>query len=528
VICYREHVYTSDLSYPNGIAITQAAPVNGWTFYTNHCCREASANLANSSSTPVFIRSTMFNQGGSSPCSDNSPKFLAKPLSSIHAFKTTIVPHSFDDPDKDSLIYDMANPWSNYQVNAPFNLGYSAYSPFYTPNASNPAPSLNPRTGDMKLLVNTSGNYYYGIQVAAFDRCNYQLKSITYFEFFQSHFMTGGNTFPLISAPLGGGNTPTHIEMVDTVYAGALYQLPISASDPDSSNGLPQNIRFTAWGTQFDSSALGGSVNCGNPPCASVTPALPGTFSGNGTINFSWQTSCNHLDNCQVPTEYVFHFKMEDDFCPVRGQQNASLRLILKPAQLLSAPSLDSLDADFAGNVTLFWTAPPDPNGIFQAYCIYADTTGNGNYYLVDSLTNYSQNSYVHIGANANYLTISYQLKIYSGCGTASSGFSTGSNSLIASFVGLAETEASTKLQIASIFPNPNQGQFTLSIISKLSAPNVKLSISDLSGRVVHEEYLNLEAGTQNLPLDASLSPGIYMLSIGEQAGNLTSRLIIY
>lgn len=73
-----------------------------------------------------------------------------------------------------------------------------------------------------------------------------------------------------------------------------------------------------------------------------------------------------------------------------------------------------------------------------------------------------------------------------------------------------------------AVYPNPSDGNINLVIPSSWS--NVKISITDLSGRV----YLNSIIFTQNpLQLSSLLSEGLYLLHVSANSGTQTIKLII-
>jgi hypothetical protein len=56
----EEHFYTSDASFPNGIALIGVPPASVWTFYLLTCCRAPSTNILNSTNTSYVIRARYF------------------------------------------------------------------------------------------------------------------------------------------------------------------------------------------------------------------------------------------------------------------------------------------------------------------------------------------------------------------------------------------------------------------------------------------------------------------------------------
>jgi len=77
------------------------------------------------------------------------------------------------------------------------------------------------------------------------------------------------------------------------------------------------------------------------------------------------------------------------------------------------------------------------------------------------------------------------------------------------------------------VFPNPSNGIVTISMVS-FGEP-LSIRIFDLSGKVVHEEFVLETAGTIRKQLSlSSLSKGIYTLHLNSETGNGIQRLTIY
>ena len=71
-------------------------------------------------------------------------------------------------------------------------------------------------------------------------------------------------------------------------------------------------------------------------------------------------------------------------------------------AQPLQPPSLRCASVNIAGDVTLTWVVPPDPNGLFQEYRIYGAAAVGGPYALLGTVPLYAQTTYFHAGAGAH------------------------------------------------------------------------------------------------------------------------------
>ncbi|MBK6540780.1 MAG: gliding motility-associated C-terminal domain-containing protein [Flavobacteriales bacterium] len=71
-------------------------------------------------------------------------------------------------------------------------------------------------------------------------------------------------------------------------------------------------------------------------------------------------------------------------------------------AQVLDPPVLSCATVNVAGDVTLNWVVPPDPNSIFDHYEVYHSSGLGGPYTLLAPTVNvYGQTTYLHLGAGA-------------------------------------------------------------------------------------------------------------------------------
>ncbi|WKZ66939.1 MAG: gliding motility-associated C-terminal domain-containing protein [Flavobacteriales bacterium] len=71
-------------------------------------------------------------------------------------------------------------------------------------------------------------------------------------------------------------------------------------------------------------------------------------------------------------------------------------------AQPLDPPALRCASVNVAGNVTLTWTPPVDPNGDFQAYEIWSANNPLGPFSVISTVAVYGQTTFFHAGAGAN------------------------------------------------------------------------------------------------------------------------------
>lgn len=77
-----------------------------------------------------------------------------------------------------------------------------------------------------------------------------------------------------------------------------------------------------------------------------------------------------------------------------------------------------------------------------------------------------------------------------------------------------------------NIFPNPNQGNFTVTI-SSATTVNGTLSVVDQLGRVLHTQNVDV-AGTKQIPLELSnIAPGAYLLEINAGGARSVKQFIV-
>ena len=88
--------------------------------------------------------------------------------------------------------------------------------------------------------------------------------------------------------------------------------------------------------------------------------------------------------------------------------------------------------------------------------------------------------------------------------------------------LGVAENEFTN----FNLFPNPNNGDFTVKLTSG-SSENIKVNVYDISGRQVYENsYANTGTFDQNVSLD-NIQAGVYLVSIADGTKKTVRRVVI-
>lgn len=78
-----------------------------------------------------------------------------------------------------------------------------------------------------------------------------------------------------------------------------------------------------------------------------------------------------------------------------------------------------------------------------------------------------------------------------------------------------------------NLFPNPSNGQFTLSI-AEYNSDNLRIDIYDVSGRIIYNQIIKETQNNMQIPMDMSnLSNGLYMLKVSSQTSAKTLRFSV-
>lgn len=393
-------------------------PTDGWILTYDNVFRSPTiTNLQNPDTYGMTLVAKIFN--ASNPinnCVDNSALFLQEPHFVSCAGKPFTMNLNAVDPDLDSLAISFVNPLDelggapyNAPTNPPlipFQLGFSVNSP--TPgtvaNPGNIVAQVNPTTGEITFLSNTTGSFVVKIKVKSF-RNGILISEVENDMQIEVTSCLGNNNPPTITPPFAG-------TFETTINAGDLVNFTLTSTDVELlQDGSPQRNYMNPSGLMFGTNSTA-TTGCIIPPCATVSSPPPAIGIQGSSLNFSWQTSCDHVVNADgtgldiVP--YHFVFRVQDDFCPVPSVVYATVTINVQNLNVIQAPAIDCIQGNAAGDFTITWQPVADPNGTFVEYQIYSVQDG-----LLATLPAIGSNTFTHLGVTQQ---TEYYIAVVSGC----------------------------------------------------------------------------------------------------------------
>lgn len=403
------------------ITIDGIPPQEGWVFtYENFSRNGNLTNISDPLTYGMTIRAKMFAVPGATPgeCMDSSPRFLQDPyFVSCSGSNYLYNPHAVDK-DLDSLSFRFSEPLNDFPtetydppnapINLPFENGFSFNNP--TPdntfNNSNVPSVLNSVNGQLTFTSFTQGNFAVKIAVDAF-RGGVKIATVEREMQLIVVSCNSGNNPPNITPPFAGGTFETE------VFAGESIDFSLLISDNDLlDNGSAQTISLTATGVAFGIPIISSS-NCDTEPCASLNANTPISNPTNLQVDFSWQTSCDHLldatGNALDVVPYTFVFRVQDDYCPVPGVRYQTITIHVKNRDVIPPTFISCIATNESNDVEVQWEQSGNINNAFEGYTLDLIGEGEiGNYPAINSTT-HIENS---IGDQNN----SFAIGVISGC----------------------------------------------------------------------------------------------------------------
>jgi gliding motility-associated-like protein len=372
-------IYVSDVLDLDGLP-----PPEGWSFTFETLNRKASiSNLLTPSLYGMTLTASMFeNSPVQANCMDNSPKIL----NDLNFIACNSDNYSFvqliTDDDFDQLSYRLSSPLKNI-VSGAFQQGINPLPVDYAPNYSNllPTPSvlsnasntdlsINPSNGDLTFKTVSNGEYVVKFEVDSHRNGKKNATiGIEYTVFVVS--CDNSNTSPDVTGPFVG--------LFDyEATAGEIVTFNIASTDTEllQDGSLQTNI-ITPNGTMFGSNFSNSSGGCLIQPCAVLNP-LPLIANNQGSnVNFSWETSCNHLRN-QYGNEFDslafdFVFKFQDNYCQIPKTTYKRVTIHVETKTEIEPALVDCIQVLQNGDLLVTRTDPVNTNNVpvfFELNCI--------------------------------------------------------------------------------------------------------------------------------------------------------------
>ena len=178
-----------------------------------------------------------------------------------------------------------------------------------------------------------------------------------------------------------------------------------------------------------------------------------------------------------------------------------------------------TINQDVGQTWSLIWSHYEDFT--FGTYNIYRGTRPS-NISLLTSIAS-NLNSYTDLAPPARLLY--YQIEVVSpaGCSPAKSSYDNSRSNIMDNGEGTGLADAHGIELRFEIYPNPNNGQFFLSMFNTADSKSI-IEITNSLGQVVSIEQITLRQGNQNHTMNlANIKSGIYFVRIG----STTKRLVI-
>lgn len=374
----------------NPITLNGVPPSSGWFFTYENFSRSGNlTNITNPTNYGITISAAMYPiPGATGGCIDNSPRFLQEPyMVSCAGEEYNYNPHAVD-ADLDSLVFNWSQPMDYFPTGVynppsnpgpvPFEPGFSFNNP--TPDASfdpgNVAATIDNATGEINFTSNTQGNfatkvkvdaYRNGVKIATIEREAQQIVTNC----------AGTNTAPTVTPPFAAG---TSFETM--IFAGDPINFDIITTDNESlQDGSPQSNIITTTGLMYGTNYTNAGGGCSITPCATLDNTPPIINNNGSTVEFDWQTSCDHLIGAsgvvQDNVPYIFVFKVQDDYCPVPEVRYVTVVVNVQNKNVLPAPEITCITTDVNDDVTINWDPVNDPTGDFDSYEIFSIADGS-------------------------------------------------------------------------------------------------------------------------------------------------------
>ena len=342
-ICIHEGIYTAEVDLP--------ASNYGYYLLYARCCRNTMVNV------PINIGETYFAIIPPTSIPNNTPQFTAVPAPYICVHDTISVSYATVDPDGDSLVYSLEQPYAGGNANSPIpgvptNFSTSAdlpgvpynsgYSPQFPTGNKGGYASINKVTGILSVYATLQGRYAIAVDVYEYRNGKYISK-------------TRRDVQLIVISSCGLNDAPKRIPITNDTIASD--KTITSVYRTEAGTELVFGIRFVADNSKpspcpvnITSVNAAGFINTGGFKSApTLSSVVYDTVDHSATLYFTWQTSCADVN----ANPYTFTLTVTDDACPPKTTTNG-FAIYVFPFQ--GADKILGPDPVCAGASTLYST----------------------------------------------------------------------------------------------------------------------------------------------------------------------------
>jgi len=275
-----------------------------FTLEWSDCCRNPGIT-SGASNQGIGISTTTLNTN-IVPC-NSSPQFSNPPVPYICQGQPYVFNQGATDAEGDSLAYALGQCNTNTNGGSvTYGAGYSAAQPL----GSTWNVSINPITGDITVIPNPTGNVVVGVMCVYVEEWrNGTLINTVVRDIQMTVIPCPANTLPVVDSVTNISNGQGNGYVVNTCLGDSLcFDLPVI--DPDSGQNL----------VVFWNQGIPGGVffETGNP---TNVDTITGSVNAGVSTSFCWVAN--------TPGVFAFQVTVQDDGCPIIGQNQFTIQIIV-------------------------------------------------------------------------------------------------------------------------------------------------------------------------------------------------------
>ena len=528
--------------YTYQATITFPANCDAWNINFDLCCRDASTNTNGGTGNNVYVESLL--NTTTAPC-NNSSVITAQPIPYYCTGQTSTYCVTSTDVEGDSLYYVLVAPQGANGTPITQPVPYSISNPLQNS-------IFNPTTGCLTFNQPTTGNFVVTIQIQSYDA----LGNLTSYVNHDFQIIVAACTNSSPAPPTGFTNTSGSATINGSQISmckGDNVCFDVTFSD----NNINDSLHITTNGT-------------------TILPGATFTQTGSNPVTgtFCWVATDGY-------TSSIVNFISRDQFCPIVGQTSFSVSFNIRPEvyagqdQTICAGNTYQLQVVNATNPV--WTSIAGDTinvgtNISCDSCVNPVITPNQTTtYVVSSdsvsgICNFTDTVTITVlnavGPQIPDTTVCSQdtLILDAGAGPYSSSWSTGDSTQTitidtsmfggngtynvsvtvtdnvtgciytdntnVTFSICSGLDDNTSAIAFNIYPNPNKGQFTVSLITQ-NTSSLQIKVTNAQGQeiFVKNNFDNINIISENINIGEV--KGIYFITIITNHEVITKKIIV-